>query len=113
MKAMGKKELSGFEELGNLSPHYKAELKWKHSCPGGGAVRLETRGGFVYCPLTAVCRRVTKKRLPSCDFKKAGKLLGLRESVARNMAYAADAVLCYNSDIRGRYRRRMIEVLGL
>ena len=55
-----------------------------------GYLRVERKKGCNVCPVTAVCGKVTGKYFEEADYRKAAKVIGLRQREADRVANAAD-----------------------
>lgn len=62
----------------------------------------------LHCPITAVCKHITKKDYSIDDWRVAAKTIGLREVSAQNLVDAADS-LCYLD----KTRYDILKALGL
>jgi len=65
-----------------------------------------------FCPITAVAYKLTGVKYSTGEYYRAAKHLGLPESSAKSIAYAADGPT-YLTPTERLYRKRLLETLKL
>lgn len=86
----------------------KTEGKWEISFGVSIRQNLEIIDSIHFCPITAVCLRVTKEAIPVPYYKKAGRALKLHPSFITRVVNGSDSELS-NPIVR----RKLLKALGL